>query len=83
MKKLASCIVICMLLVSRFMFSQMMVVVVCMSIAQAGYGLIYAVTNAGDVVILQDMAVLRFFPHEETGGDGINCLFPDPDKGPQ
>lgn len=49
-------LMICMLLVSRFMYTQMMVVVVCMTIAQAGYGLIYAVIPAmyGDCVVYSE-----------------------------
>lgn len=49
-------VMIAMLLIARFMFAQMMVVVVCMSIAQAGYGLIYAVIPAmyGDCVVYSE-----------------------------
>lgn len=44
------------LLISRFMYTQMMVVVVMMTIAQAGYGLIYAVIPAmyGDCVVYSE-----------------------------
>lgn len=44
------------LLIARFMYTQMLVVVVCMSIAMAGYGLIYAVIPAmyGDCVIYSE-----------------------------
>ena len=49
-------VMIAMLLISRFMYTQMMVVVVCMTIAQAGYGLIYAVIPAmyGDCVVYSE-----------------------------
>lgn len=44
------------LLISRFMYTQMMIVVVMMTIAQAGYGLIYAVIPAmyGDCVVYSE-----------------------------
>ena len=47
---------IAMLLISRVSYTQMMVVVVCMTIAQAGYGLIYAVIPAmyGDCVVYSE-----------------------------
>ena len=49
-------VMIAMLLISRVSYTQMMVVVVCMTIAQAGYGLIYAVIPAmyGDCVVYSE-----------------------------
>ena len=49
-------VMIAMLLICRVSYTQMMVVVVCMTIAQAGYGLIYAVIPAmyGDCVVYSE-----------------------------
>ena len=49
-------VMIAMLLIARVSYQQMMVVVVCMTIAQAGYGLIYAVIPAmyGDCVVYSE-----------------------------
>ena len=39
-------------------------------------GLIYGVTNAGDIFTLKGRQLMSFYPHEE---NFANCIFPDPD----
>ena len=43
-------------------------------------GVIYGLTNAGDVFTIKDAKMDSFISHEEFGADGVNCIYPDPER---
>ena len=42
-------------------------------------GLIYGLTNDGDLFVIQDGKVVRYLDSDTIHGNGANCIFPDPD----
>lgn len=41
-------------------------------------GTIYGITNSGDVFLIRNGAVYRYYSYQNTSIKGINCIFPDP-----
>ncbi|MBO4919399.1 MAG: SpoIIE family protein phosphatase [Erysipelotrichaceae bacterium] len=45
----------------------------------AADGTIYGITNSGDVFLIRNGAVYRYFSFQNTAIKGVNCIFPDPE----
>ena len=41
-------------------------------------GSVYGLTNYGDVFVIKSCMVTKFLSHEDTGIEGVSCIFPDP-----
>ncbi len=43
-------------------------------------GMVYGVTNAGDVFMIKDRKLSSFIAHSEFEADGVNCIYMDPNN---